>query len=101
MIHVLEARMRHSHHLRRVLAGRMKLIGGRRGLFFVFVIVVAFAVKIFWSFVFMGRTELGRIQVRSCLQPKHEGGDKQICVGREHPAYHKKRTHRAFCYDRK
>jgi hypothetical protein len=57
MIDVLEARMRHSHHLRRVLAGRMILIGGRRSLFFVFVIVDAFAVKIFWSFVFMGRTE--------------------------------------------
>ena len=67
VIHVLEARMRHSHHLRRVLAGRMKLIGGRRGLFFVIVIVVAFAVKVFWSFVFMRRTELGRVQVRSCL----------------------------------
>lgn len=42
----------------RILRWRTEVFRGRRGIFFVLVIIIAFAVEIFRTFVFMRRTDI-------------------------------------------
>lgn len=46
----------------RILRWRTEVFRGRRGIFFVLVIIIAFAVEIFRTFVFMRRTDLNKLK---------------------------------------
>lgn len=46
----------------RILRWRTEVLRGRRGIFFVLVIIIAFAVEIFRTFVFMRRTDLNKLK---------------------------------------
>jgi hypothetical protein len=60
MVNMLKVVMRDvGHHLwRRILRYGMDVVRCRRGIIFVVVIVITFAVEVFWAFVFMRWTEI-------------------------------------------
>jgi hypothetical protein len=78
MVNMLKVVMRDvGHHLwRRILRYGMDVVRCRRGIIFVVVIVITFAVEVFWAFVFMRWTELYKSQVRSRMGPD-AGGAKE------------------------
>lgn len=58
MVDMLKAWVRwHGHHLR-ILRWRTEVFRGRCGIFFVLVLIIAFAVEVFRTFMFMGRADL-------------------------------------------